>query len=143
MKIKPIKTPADHAAALRRIEAIFGASPGTPKGDELDLLATLVELYEDREMPLPSPSPLDAIRFRMEQQGLRAKDLVPYIGSASKVSEVLSGKRALSLTMIRNLVDGLGIPAEILVSKPRRKPSGRALTVPQPRTGHSRHARTA
>lgn len=143
MKIRPIRTPADHAAALKRIEAIFGARPGTPKGDELDLLATLVEVYEDREIPMPAPSPLDAIRFRMEQQGLRAKDLVPYIGSASKVSEVLSGKRALSLSMIRNLVDGLGIPAEILLTRPRRKPSGRALTVPQQRASHSRHARTA
>ncbi len=143
MKIKPIKTPADHAAALKRIEAIFGAKPGTPKGDELDLLATLVELYEEREMSMPTPSPLDAIRFRMEQQGLRAKDLVPYIGSASKVSEVLSGKRALSLTMIRNLVDGLGIPAEILLTKQRSKSRGRALILPQQRTSPSRHARTA
>jgi HTH-type transcriptional regulator/antitoxin HigA len=128
MKPKLIKTAADHKAALARIEAIFDAKPGTPAGDELDLLTTLVELYEEKAFPIGLPSPLAAIQFRMEQQGLKAKDLIPYIGSASKVSEVLGGKRALSLTMIRNLVNGLGIPAEVLLQEAGAKlPSDAAL----------------
>jgi len=112
---KIIKSEADHTAALARIEAIFDAVPGTPNGDELELLSLLVERYEDQAFPMDLPDPVTAIRFRMEQQGLKAKDLVPYIGSASKVSEVLSGQRNLSLAMIRKLVNGLGIPAEVLL----------------------------
>ncbi len=128
MKPKLIKTDSDHKAALARIEAIFDAKPGTPAGDELDLLTTLVELYEEKTFPINLPSPLAAIRFRMQQQALKAKDLVPYIGSASKASEVLAGKRALSLTMIRNLVNGLGIPAEVLLQEPGAElPSDEAL----------------
>jgi HTH-type transcriptional regulator/antitoxin HigA len=88
MKPKVIKTEADHRAALARIEALFDAQPGTPEGDELELLITLVELYEEQAHPIDLPDPIDAIRFRMEQQGLKAKDLVPYIGGASRVSEV-------------------------------------------------------
>lgn len=121
MKPKLIKTEADYEEALARIEEIFDANPGTPEGDELELLVTLVELYEEKVYPVELPDPVSAIRFRMEQQGLKAKDLVPYIGSASKVSEVLSGKRPLSLTMIRNLVNGLGIPAEVLLREPGAK----------------------
>ena len=117
MKPKLIKNKADHDAAMDRIEAIFDAKPGTPQGDELDLLVTLVELYEERACPIPMPSPVEAIRFRMEQQGLKAKDLVLLIGSAAKVSEVLSGRRELSKAMIRNLVNGLGIPAEVLLQE--------------------------
>jgi HTH-type transcriptional regulator/antitoxin HigA len=115
MQAKLIKTEADHEAALTRIDAIFDATPGTPAGDELELLITLVELYEKKAFPIGLPSPVDAIKFRMEQQGLKAKDLIPFLGSAPKVSEVISGKRSLSLTMIRNLVTGLGIPAEVLL----------------------------
>ena len=117
MKPKLIRNEADHKAALARIEDIFSAKPGTPEGDELDLLVTLVELYEEKVYRINLPDPISAIRFRMEQQGLKAKDLAPYIGSASKVSEVLSGKRHLSLTMIRNLVNGLGIPADIFLQE--------------------------
>jgi len=117
MKPKLIKTEAEHQAVLARIEAIFDAKPGTPEGDELDLLATLVDLYEEKAFPIDLPSPLAALQFRMEQQGLKAKDLIPYIGSASKVSEVLAGKRSLSLTMIRKLVNELGIPAEVLLQE--------------------------
>lgn len=117
MNPKLIKTEADYAATLARIEEIFKAKPGTPEGDELDLLVALVEMYEEKAYPVNLPDPLSAIRFRMEQQGLKAKDLAPYIGSAPKVSEVLSGKRPLSLTMIRNLVNGLGIPAEVLLQE--------------------------
>lgn len=117
MKAKLIKTEADYHAALSRIEAIFDAKLGTSKGDELELLTTLVEMYEEKQFPIGLPTPLEAIRFRMEQGGLKAKDLIPYIGSASKVSEVLSGKRSLSLAMIRNLVHGLGVPAEVLLQE--------------------------
>jgi len=115
MKAKVIKTARDHNVALKRIEEIFDAKPGTPEGDELELLSTLVELYEERTFPMDLPDPITAIKFRMEQQGLKPKDLVPFIGSPSKVSEVLSGRRGLSLRMIRNLVNGLGIPPQVFV----------------------------
>jgi HTH-type transcriptional regulator/antitoxin HigA len=115
MKPKLVKNEADYKTTLARIEEIFNAKLGSPEGDELDLLVTLVELYEEKAYRINLPDPITAIRFRMEQQGLKAKDMVPYIGSAPKVSEVLSGKRRLSLAMIRNLVNGLGIPAEVLL----------------------------
>jgi HTH-type transcriptional regulator / antitoxin HigA len=121
MKPKLINNEADYKAVLARIEDIFSAKPGTPEGDELDLLVTLVELYEEKVYRINLPDPISAIRFRMEQQGLKAKDLAPYIGSTSYASEVLSGKRHLSLTMIRNLVDGMGIPADILLQEPGKK----------------------
>jgi HTH-type transcriptional regulator / antitoxin HigA len=128
MKPKLIKTKADYEAALARIEEIFDAKPGTAAGDELDLLVTLVELYEEKAFPIGLPTPVEAIKFRMAQQGLKAKDLIPYIGSASKVSEVLSGQRELSKTMIRNLANGLGIPAEVLLQEVGAKlPSDAAL----------------
>ena len=128
MKPKLVKNEADYKATLARIEEIFNAKLGSPEGDELDLLVTLVELYEEKAYRINLPDPITAIRFRMEQQGLKAKDLVPYIGSAPKVSEVLSGKRRLSLTMIRNLVNGLGIPAEVLLQELGAKlPSDAAL----------------
>lgn len=121
MKPKIIKTKRDYKAAMARIDEIFDSAPGTPEGDELELLSTLVELYESKAFPIALPDPLTAIRFRMEQQGLKPKDLIPYIGSPSKVSEVLSGQRSLSLSMIRNLVEGLGIPAEVMLRKPGAK----------------------
>ena len=117
MKPKILKTPVEYELALARIETIFDAKPGTAKGDELELLLVLVEKYEDVAFPINLPNPITAIRFRMEQQNLEPKDLVPYIGSKSKVAEVLSGQRSLSLSMIRNLVIGLGIPAEVLLQK--------------------------
>ena len=115
MTPKLIKTEADHAAALARLEEIFEAEPGTPEGDEAELLTTLIELFEEKSYPIDLPEPLEAIRFRMEQLGHKPKDLVPFIGSASKVSEVLAGRRGLSLSMIRNLSEGLGIPAGVLL----------------------------
>jgi len=121
MKPKIIKTKKDYRAAMARIDEIFDAVSGTSEGEELELLATLVELYESKAFPIDLPDPLTAIRFRMEQQGLKPKDMVPYIGSPSKVSEVLSGQRSLSLSMIRNLVEGLGIPAEVMLRKPGAK----------------------
>jgi HTH-type transcriptional regulator/antitoxin HigA len=115
MNIRPIRTRTDHAEALRRIDQIMGAAPGTPDADELDVLATLVEAYEDRHFPIDDPEPLAAIRFRMEQMGLTRKDLEPLIGSRGRVSEVLNGRRSLSIQMIRRLNQELGIPLESLV----------------------------
>lgn len=129
MTQKIIKTTHEHAATLSRIDQIFTAKPGTPAGDELELLIHLVEQYEAATCPIDLPSPIAAIRFRMEQQGLKAKDLIPYFGSASKVSEVLSGRRRLSLAMIRNLIDALGIPPQVLLQDPApaRRRSKRSL----------------
>ena len=115
MKPKVIKTEADYDEALSRIEELMEMEETFKVVDELELLAALVELYEAEVYPIPPPDPIDALRFRMEQQGLKQKDLVPFIGSKSKVSEVLAGKRTLSLNMIRRLHDGLGIPAEVLL----------------------------
>jgi len=115
MQIRPIRTDADHAAALLRIDQLMDAEPGTPEADELDVLATLVEAYEDRHFPIADPDPLAAIQFRMEQLGLTRKDLEPLLGSRGRVSEVLNGRRALSLQMIRRLHRELGIPLESLV----------------------------
>ncbi|MFW5777314.1 MAG: helix-turn-helix domain-containing protein [Spirochaetota bacterium] len=110
---KVIKTKAEHEWALARIAELMDADPAedAPEADELELLAVLVDRYEEDHYPVDPPDPVDAIEFRMEQMGLRNKDLVPYIGSASRVSEVLNRKRDLSLAMIRKLSDGLGIPA--------------------------------
>ena len=115
MKAKVIKTESEHAAALARIEKLMEAKRNTPQGDELELLSLLVHNYEEKVFPVDKPDPLVAIRFRMDQQGLEPKDLVPLLGSRSRVSEVLSGRRNLSLKMIRNLVRRLGIPAEVLL----------------------------
>lgn len=115
MTPKVIKTEAQYKETLARIEAIFDAAPGTPEGDELELLTLLVEKYEEEQYPIDLPDPIEAIRFRMDQQGLKQKDLIPYLGSKAKVSEVLSGRRSLTLAMIRKLVAGLGIPAEVLL----------------------------
>ena len=117
MKAKLIKNDADHAAALARIEEIFNAKPGTPAGDECELLVHLVESYEAQHHAIDVPDSIEAIKFRMEQQGLRQPDLVPFIGSKSKVSEVLNRKRPLSLAMIRRLHHGLGIPASVLLQE--------------------------
>ena len=118
---KLIKTNEDYETVLARIEELFDAQPDTPEGDELELLVTLVEIYEKNKYPIEAPDPISAIKFRMEQQGLKNKDLIPYIGSKSKVSEVLSGKRDLSLNMIRKLNAGLGIPAEVLIKELEEK----------------------
>ena len=118
MKAKLIKTAAEYRSALARVEELMEARPGTPEGDELELLSMLVHAYEDKVFPIDKPDPVAAIRFRMEQQGLRPGDLVPLIGS--KVSEVLSGRRPLSLKMIRALAEGLGISADVLVRQPRK-----------------------
>lgn len=118
--LKIIKTEEEHSAALERLMLLMDADPkeGSQEEDELQVLAILIERYEKEHFPIEKPDPVEAIRFRMDQQGLRNKDLVPYIGSASKVSEVLKGTRQLSLNMIRKLNKGLGIPAEVLIQEP-------------------------
>lgn len=113
--MKPIKTEQDYDTALVRIDALMNAEANTPEADELEVLSMLVERYEAEHYPMPSPSAVDMIKFRMEQMGLEAKDLTPILGSRSKVSEVLNHKRRLSLTMIRNLHQQLAIPLEPLV----------------------------
>ena len=113
--VRPIRDETDYDAALARIDHLMNAPEGSPERDELDVLTTLVEVYEDEHYPIDLPTPLEAIQFRMEQGGLSQADLVPYIGSRAKVSEVLSGKRTLTLKMIRALNTHLGIPAEVLI----------------------------
>ncbi len=113
--IKPIRNEQDYQATLLRIEQLMEAIPNTPEFDELDVLTTLVEAYEEKHYYIDLPHPIDAIKFRMEQLELKQSDLIPYIGSKSKVSEILSGKRALSKQMIRSLHKGLKIPLEVLI----------------------------
>lgn len=116
--VKPIRSEEDLEEALARIEDIFDAELGTPENDELDVLTDLVELYESKNVPMGYPSPRAAIEFRMDQAGLNHRDLVPLVGSRSKVSEVLSGKRAITMPMARALHKHLGIPADVLLQKP-------------------------
>jgi HTH-type transcriptional regulator / antitoxin HigA len=124
MEIRPIRNEADHEQALREIERLWGAEEGTRNEDRLDVLTTLVEAYEEKHFPTDAPDPIEAIRFRLEQQGLDQRALVGVIGSRSRVYEVMHRKRALSLEMIRRLNARFGIPAEVLirpVGSPRRQ----------------------
>jgi len=116
MDIKPIHTERQHRSALREIERLWAARPGTPEHDTLEVLATLVEDYEDKHQPVYPPDPVAAIRFRVEQLDLDRKALEPSIGSRARVSEVLSGRRRLTLSMIRRLHKQLGIPADVLLA---------------------------
>ncbi len=116
MDIKPIRTEKEHRAALKEIERLWSARPGSPEHDRLEVLGTLVEDYEDRHQPIYPPDPVEAIRFRMEQLGLDRAALEPSIGSRARVSEVLSRKRGLTLAMIRRLHKQLGIPADVLLA---------------------------
>jgi HTH-type transcriptional regulator/antitoxin HigA len=125
--IRPIRTEQDHDEALKRIDKLMSAEYGTPEGDELDMLVrihqrhehiqlvTLVDAYETKHFPMDAPDPVSAIEFMMEQQGLTRKDLEPMIGSRARVSEVMTGKRQLTLAMIRRVRSGLGISADLLV----------------------------
>ncbi len=115
MNIKPIRTEADYDEALAEIDMLFNAPDNTPEGDRLEILVTLVEAYEEKHHPIEPPSPIDAILHHMERQELTRVDLEQYIGSRARVSEILNGKRPLSLNMIRRLQAGLGISAEILI----------------------------
>ena len=116
MKIKPIRTTDEYQAALNRIDSLFDAEPGTDAGDELEVLITLVDAYESKMVVIEAPDPIEAIKFRMEQQGLSDADLTPMLGQRSRVSEVLNRKRRLSLNMIRKLHRDLKIPLESLIS---------------------------
>lgn len=117
--LKPIRNEADYDAALEEVGRLWGAKSGTPDGDRLDVLATLIDAYEAKHHPVDPPDPVEAIRFRMEQQGLTRKDLEPMIGPRNRVADVLNRKRGLSIDMIRQLHDGLGISAEVLIRPSR------------------------
>ena len=117
MEIKPLKTKADHRAALKEVEGLLSAGKGTSDGERLDVLVTLIEAYERKHFPMALPDPIEAIRFSMEQKGLIAKDLVPMIGQINRIYEILNGKRPLTLQMIRRLHRELGIPAESLIGE--------------------------
>jgi HTH-type transcriptional regulator / antitoxin HigA len=119
MEIQPIRTDADYKTALRQISTLMESDPepGTPEGDRLDILTTLVQAYEARHVPIGAPDPVEAIKFRMEQSGLSVKDLEPIIGRSNRVYEVLNHKRPLTLAMIRRLHRSLGIPAEVLIAE--------------------------
>ena len=121
MDIKPIKTKADYRAALKAIEKLMSAGAGTPEGERLDVLATLVEAYERKHFPMDLPDAVEAIKFRMEQSGLGPKDLAPMIGQLNRVYEVLSRRRPLTLKMVWRLHRELGIPAESLIKQADRR----------------------
>ena len=114
-ELRPIRTETDYENALIVIGQFWGAKVGTPEGNHLDMLATLIDAYETEHYPMDPPDPIEAIKFRMEQQGLSRKDLEPLIGTRTRVAEVLNRKRSLSIGMIRRLHDGLGISAEVLI----------------------------
>ena len=119
MNIHPVRTKADYKTALKEISALMESDPdlGTPRGDRLDILATLVQAYEAKHVPIGAPDPVEAIKFRMDQSGLSVKDLEPIIGKSNRVYEVLNRKRPLTLAMIRRLHQQLGIPADILIAQ--------------------------
>jgi HTH-type transcriptional regulator / antitoxin HigA len=119
-EVRPIRTKRDHEAALKEIERLWGAKTGTPEGDRLDVLATLVDAYEAEHCPIDPPDPIEAIKFRMEQQGLTRRDLEEIIGTRTRIAEVLNRKRGLSIAMIRRLHERLGISADVLI-RPSRK----------------------
>ena len=119
--LKPIRTKADYEAALAAIERLWGARAGTPQGDRLDILATLVDAYENEHYPMDPPDAIEAIKSRMEQQGLDRKDLAEILGSRTRVAEVLNRRRGLSINMIRRLHEKLGISVEVLIRPIRTK----------------------
>lgn len=129
MNVRPIRTAKDHQRALAELSTLLDADPKSksPEADRAEVLGTLIEDYESRRFPIEHPTPLEAIRFRMDQLGLKQKDLAPYIGSPSKVSEVLKGKRPLSLSMIRALHEHLGIPAQVLIARNDRSAQSSAV----------------
>jgi len=119
-EVKPIRSKRDYKAALKEIGRLWGAKSGTPDGDRLDVLATLVDAYEEEHYPMDPPDPIEAIKFRMEQQGLTRRDLEGIVGTRTRIAEVLNRKRGLSIRMIRRLHERLGISAEVLI-RPSRK----------------------
>lgn len=118
MQIQPIRTEKDYQKALNRIEEIFDAKPGTKEGDEFEIFGILIDEYEKKHFPIEAPKPVEAIKFRMDQLGMQQKDLAKILGSKSRASEILSGKRSLSLRQIKILYKKLGIPAEVLIQEP-------------------------
>jgi len=130
MQIRPIRTEQDYDDALARVAHLMGSAPGSPEGDELEVLAILLDAYETKHFPMDAPDPITAIEFRMEQQGLSRKDLESLIGSRARVSEVLTRKRSLTLPMVRRLRSGLGIPADVLIDVARVRVSS---SKPKPR----------
>jgi HTH-type transcriptional regulator/antitoxin HigA len=120
-EVKPIRTKRDHAAALKEVERLWGAKSGTRDGNRLDVLATLIDAYEAEHYPMDPPDPIEAIKFRMDQQGLTRRDLEEIIGTRTRIAEVLNRKRGLSVGMIRRLHERLGISAEILIRPSRKK----------------------
>jgi len=121
MDIKPIKSESDYREALAEIETLFAAEPDTPDGDRLDVLATLVEVYEQKHYAIPSPDPVEAITYWMESRGISRQQLTPLLGSRARVSEIFNNKRGLTLAMIRRLHNTLGIPAEALIAPPQMR----------------------
>ena len=121
MEIKPIRTKTDYRAALKEIETLMSARAGSPEGERLDIMVTLVEAYEKKHYPFDLPDPVEAIKFRMEQMALAPKGLVPMIGQINRVYEILNRKRPLTLQMIRRLHRKLGIPAESLIKEPDQR----------------------
>ena len=122
--LKPIRTEADYEAALAEVERLWGAPVASPEGDRLDVLATLIDAYESEHFPMDPPDPIEAIKFRMEQQGLSRKDLEGLIGTRTRVAEVLNRRRSLSIRMIRRLHEQLGISADVLIRPTRRTGAG-------------------
>ena len=129
MEIKPIRTDDDYREVLREIERLMPAASGSPEGEKLDVLVTLVEAYERTHYPLDFPDPVEAIKFEMEQKGLTVKDLEPIIGKSNRVYEILNHKRALTLRMIWGLNRQLGIPAESLIKPPKKAADHRGTSV--------------
>lgn len=121
MEIEPIKNKRTYRRALKEVEGLMHAKRNTPEGDRLDVLVALIEAWEAKHYPLDLPDPVEAIKYHMEQQGLGAHDLIPFIGGRNRVYEVLARKRPLTLTMIRRLHKGLGIPAESLIKGERQR----------------------
>ena len=121
MNIKPVRTKADHRAALTEIDTLMNARANTPEGERLDVLVTLVEAYERKHFPMDMPDPVEAIKFAMEQRGLTVKDLESMIGRSNRIYEILNRKRPLTLKMIWRLHQGLGIPAECLIKPPEAR----------------------
>ena len=115
MDIKPIRSEADYEEVLAEVEQLWGSAPDTPEGGKLEVLFTLIEKYEEEHYPILPPDPIDALEYYMESRGLTRRELEVYIGSSGRVSEILSRKRKLSLKMIRNLHNELGIPADVLI----------------------------
>src|SRR5690242_21381773 len=120
-EVRPIRTQRDYEAALKELERLWGAKTGTRDGDRLDVLATLIDAYEAEHYPMDPPDPIEAIKFRMEQQGLTRRDLEPLIGTRTRVAEILNRKRPLSIGMIRRLHERLGISAEVLIRVPNKE----------------------